>query len=121
MIIRLNNGKEFNVENSTNERCIVIKYTLDNINDILREFTNENLRYFAIIKDPKERYEEYVFHLNIQNINLNNGICTINLMYVDDTQKRITELEELIYDLYNLVLEDVFNKNMLNVNDDDLK
>lgn len=121
MIIRLNNGKEYNAENSTNERCIVIKYTLDNINDILKDFTDENLRYFVITQDLKQRNEEHVFHLKIQNINLNNGICTINLMYVDDTQKRITELEEMIQDLCNLILEDSFNSTMLHMGDDDLK
>lgn len=121
MIIRLNNGKEYNVENATNERNIVIKYTLDNINEILRDFTDENLKYFVIVQDLKQRNEEHVFHLKIQNINLSNGICTINLMYVDDTQKHMTELEEMIQDLCNLILEDTFNTSMLHMGDDDLK
>lgn len=121
MLIRLNNGKEYEVESSTNEFSIYIKYTLDNINDILRDFTDENLRYFVIVQDVKQLNEEHVFHLKIQNINLSNGMCTINLVYVDDTQKRITELEEMVQDLCNLILEDTFNTSMLHIGDDDLK
>lgn len=118
MIIRLNNGYELEVKDSTNERCISFEYTLDNIQEILTQFTNENVRYFVIIKESKKQNEQHVFHLKIQNIILNNGVCNVNLTYADETERRINELESFITDLYDMVMSQVFNNNNIDILDD---